>query len=400
MKILIIHRYFYPDTSTYAFLLAKLANSYKNYFEEVDVLTTMPSYYGSEALKAKANEKVDNVSIKRLKLFKEKGRELSIRIINSLLFTFYVFFNLLLKGGKYNYVQVATTPPVLVALAVALASKIRGFKVVYHCQDIYPEIIYFNGKPNKIKDLVLSVLKALDVFIMKSANKIVVLSEDMKTLLIQKRNIKADKIYVINNFIFERKEKKNENHEIPDSIKEVLKEGKKIMVFAGNLGTFQNLDLLFEIVENVLKKTESVFLVIGEGVNKQSLQNKFKNENIHFVGYLQNELLQLIYPKCKIGFAPVIQDIEKVAFPSKIISYLVSGVPVITFSSKDSEISNLIESNTFGLNYSFNDKKYLEEIIVKGLNTEFDTKNIKDKAFTIFGEELAFKKWEQLYNEK
>lgn len=172
------------------------------------------------------------------------------------------------------------------------------------------------------------------------------------------------------------------------------------MVFAGNLGTFQNLDLLFEIVENVLKKTESVFLVIGEGVNKQSLQNKFKNENIHFVGYLQNELLQLIYPKCKIGFAPVIQDIEKVAFPSKIISYLVSGVPVITFSSKDSEISNLIESNTFGLNYSFNDKKYLEEIIVKGLNTEFDTKNIKDKAFTIFGEELAFKKWEQLYNEK
>lgn len=400
MKIKIVHRYFYPDTSTYAFLLKKLSNDYKDYFEEVDVLTTMPSYYGSESIDVDANETFDNVSIKRLGLLKEKGRKLSLRIINSLLFTLYVFFSLLFKGRKYDYVQVATTPPVLVALAVTLASKLSSFKVVYHCQDIYPEIIYFNKRPGKLKHIILSVLKGLDKFIMRSAYRIVVLSEDMKTLLSQKRNIDADKIRVINNFIFERVEKSTHEVEVPKHVQNILDNNKQVMVFAGNLGTFQNLDVLFEAVKEVINKTNAVFLVIGEGVNKKALEEKYVSDKIHFVGYLQSEIIQKIYPKCNIGFAPVIPDIEKVAFPSKIISYLVSGVPVVTFSALNSEISQLIENNNFGLNYPFTEKPALEELIVKALTINFDKKQIREEALQIFGERLAFNKWKQLYNEQ
>ena len=72
MKIQIIHRYFYPDTSTYAFLLHKLSNNYKNYFDQVDVLTTMPSYHGSDLIKAEHNQAIDNINIKRLRLLDEK----------------------------------------------------------------------------------------------------------------------------------------------------------------------------------------------------------------------------------------------------------------------------------------------------------------------------------------
>jgi glycosyltransferase involved in cell wall biosynthesis len=400
MKIQIIHRYYYPDTSTYAFLLHKLANNYKDYFDQVDVLTTMPSYYGSQNIEAKKRERAGNISIRRLKLFNEKGRKLSFRIINSLLFTVYVFLKLLFKGRRYDYVQVATTPPVLVALAVTLASKLSCFKVVYHCQDIYPEIIYFNGKPGKIKHIALSVLKWLDKLIMQNAYKIVVLSADMKLLLIEKRNIQPNKINVINNFIFERVEQTKTETEIPNNVQDILNRNGQVMVFVGNLGTFQNLDVLFEAVQEVVKKTNAIFLVIGEGVNKEPLVDKFSNDKIHFVGYLQNEIIQNIYPKCKIGFAPVIPDIEKVAFPSKIISYLVSGVPVITFSSLHSEISELIEGNNFGFNYPFAKKPYLEKLIIRALNTNFDSKLIKQEASQIYGERTAFNKWKELYNEQ
>lgn len=400
MKIQIIHRYYYPDTSTYAFLLHKLANNYKNYFDQVDVLTTMPSYHGSADLEAKAQENIENLHIKRLSLLDERGRKLSLRVINSLVFTAAVFFKLLFKGRQYDYVQVATTPPVLVALAVTIASKFSEFKVIYHCQDIYPEIIYFNNKPGALKHKVLSFLKFLDIKIMRNAHKIVVLSADMKQLLIEKRNIKANKISIINNFIFEREDTQTTKLEIPEQVKTILNTTENIMVFAGNLGTFQNLDVLFEAVVNVLNKTNASFIVIGEGVHKQALQQKFKHKDIHFVGYLKNEIIQKIYPYCNFGFAPVIEDIEKVAFPSKIISYLVSGVPVITFSANNSEISNLVETNNFGFNYSFTTILDLENLIENGLTTNFNKEDIKQKALTIFGEDNAYKAWKTLYNGK
>ena len=53
-RVLIVHRYFYPDTPTYARLLKKIAD-YISDKHQVNVLTTCPSYYGSENKKCNNN---------------------------------------------------------------------------------------------------------------------------------------------------------------------------------------------------------------------------------------------------------------------------------------------------------------------------------------------------------
>lgn len=398
MKILIVHRYFYPDSPTYAFLLYKLAMNFKEYFKEVSVLTSMPSYYGSSKLKnIPSSENLNGIQVRRLRLLPEHNRSLFWRFLNSLLFAFSVFFHLLLKGNRYDVVQVATTPPIMSALAVTFASKIRRFKFLYHCQDIYPDITTI-GNENDSEGWTFRFMFFLDKFIMRSAWKIVVLSDDMKQHIVQKRKLEPGKVEVINNFDFNRvKSDKGSRAELPESLKYIIEAKERTIIFAGNLGYFQNLDLVFKAVSSIVAKNNITFLIVGDGVKKKELEEKYSHRRIVFTGFLSNETLQIIYPYCQLGLAPVVEGIERVAYPSKIISYTVAGLPILTFSSKKSSIAGFVKNNVLGENYGFEGEQVLEELILKAIFKKFDRDRIKNIASIEFGEQTAFNKWKEIY---
>lgn len=398
MKILIVHRYFYPDSPTYAFLLYKLAKNFKTYFDDVTVLTSMPSYYGSSTLKATPREEcLDGINVKRLKLLPEHNRSFLWRLINSSLFAFSVFFHLLFRGSRYHVVQVATTPPIMSALAVALTSKIRGIRFVYHCQDIYPDITTA-GKEDGSKSLAFKLMCALDKFIMRCAWKIVVLSGDMKQHLVQTRQMQSTKIEIINNFDFNRRNNSTGlGSEMPTSLMPIINTNRRKIIFAGNLGLFQNLDLVFKTIDQVVTTNNVTFIVVGDGVKKEELEKRYKSEQIVFTGFLSNEILQAIYSYCHLGLVPVVAGIEKVAYPSKIISYTLSGLPVLTFSSEESLIAQFITENELGGNYGFEGEMALRTKMLELVFKDFDRDKIKNKASIEFGEQTAYYKWKTIY---
>ena len=149
-------------------------------------------------------------------------------------------------------------------------------------------------------------------------------------------------------------------------------------------------------LQDLLKNNPYGLLMIGEGSEKNRLKNKYEAENVLFAGYIEQSLLPQIFNKCDLGIAPVIKGIENVAFPSKIISYLVEGLPICSFSSANSEISKLIQENNFGINYDYNQKESLSIIIEKAFKNKFNRDYIKESASKIFSEKNTLKKWDDL----
>ena len=84
MKILLSHRYFWPDTSPYATMLRSIAARFACDGHEVTVFTTLPSYHASSSAKVPARETLDGFKVIRMPIFKERKKNLPLRGFNVL----------------------------------------------------------------------------------------------------------------------------------------------------------------------------------------------------------------------------------------------------------------------------------------------------------------------------
>jgi len=66
---------------------------------------------------------------------------------------------------------------------------------------------------------------------------------------------------------------------------------------------------------------------------------------------------------CDVGIVSISKGVSKVAFPSKSIMYMSVGLPVLAILDRNSELSNLLESNNFGIAVEPNSSE-----IEKGVN--------------------------------
>ena len=130
---------------------------------------------------------------------------------------------------------------------------------------------------------------------------------------------------------------------------------------------------LLKAFENISKQFPNEKLwIVGDGIQKEELENFTKNNNIekrYFLGNKNREELQEIYLNSKFSVVPS-EYLE--AYGNVILESLSFGKTVIT--SDLVGIKNEIEENHVGLTYAFQSQKALEENIIK-LLTNTDLKS-------------------------
>ncbi len=115
--------------------------------------------------------------------------------------------------------------------------------------------------------------------------------------------------------------------------------GKKVVAFVGRFVKLKNIDILINTFINI-NYPNSVLLLIGDGEEKKTLQNKYKdNEQIIFTGNLQGEKLYAFY-NC-ISVLALLSDRE--AFGAVINEALLAGAKIL--ASKRAGASFLINGN-------------------------------------------------------
>ncbi|MDN5882855.1 MAG: hypothetical protein L0H37_10850, partial [Nitrosospira sp.] len=173
LKILAIHRYYWPDTSPYGAILRRIVKRWVDDGHNVDVLSSQPSYKAAlKNEKMPRRSKLDGSRVIRLSLPGEAGRPL-IRLLNALRLCWAIVLRALFLR-RYDVIMVSTTPPVLGGVAAALLARLAGARFIYHCMDIHPEIGRISGEFRN--PVVYKTLALLDAWSCRRAAPVVVLS--------------------------------------------------------------------------------------------------------------------------------------------------------------------------------------------------------------------------------
>jgi glycosyltransferase involved in cell wall biosynthesis len=341
MKILFTHRYFWPDTPPYAAMLRVVAEHAAAARHEVHVYASQPSYGSGQ--RAPKRERLGLLHVVRVSTFRENKGNVLARSANVAIYCAMLFVHILRQ--RADIVMAATFPPVLAGWTASLAARLAGSRFVYHMQDVHPEVsLYAGGAMGK--GLPFRIMRWLDNLTLLRADAIVVLSQDMAETVAARMPGRRLPIRIINNFQLASFE------EPADPPAELVKPvGTRRMVFAGNLGRFQNLPLLVEGCAAYLDDhPDAELLLLGEGEAKPGLVERWGDHpRVRFAPFLPYEQAAPLIREADIALVSLAPDIYRVSYPSKVLTYIGLGLPMLALVEPDSQLAREIEDNRLGV---------------------------------------------------
>lgn len=391
-RILAVHRYYWPDTPPYASMLRLIVAHWHQRGHHVDVLSSQPSY--KETFKCKKRPKkefMDGVCIYRLSLPHEAKRPL-VRILNAVRLSIAVLLRALV--GRYDVIMISTAPPILGAASATLAAKLTGARFIYHCMDIQPEVGTISGEFSS--QFVFKFLRKLDSWSCKNANPIVVLSRDMAETLSSRPEGNQFRILIQNNFSIPSLKP------IPDKLPFSLPDNSLTILFAGNIGRFQGLDTVVDAMSLIKDRSDILFIMMGEGSVKDSLVKKATScgANIKFINHQTVETTKLAIQKVDVGFVSLVPNMFRFCYPSKTMTYLEQGCPLIVSVEAESELALDVTSGQYGFCVPAGDSHALAKLLTSMADDPTWKSKMRDnallKAASDFSETAALKKWSDI----
>ena len=224
-----------------------------------------------------------------------------------------------------------------------LKKYLANIPVTFNVQDIFPENA---GYTNKIKfgSFVYNFFAKWQHKAYEQSTNIITISEDMKDEIVS-TGINKDKIHVIYNWSYQDDvyypEKMNS-----ETVNQILKDGYFNVVYAGNIGLMQNVDIVVKAAELLKENAKIKFHIIGNGLYRNNLEKYAEDHeinNVEFHDMLDSRFAPYIYCKADVNIIPLAENIYKTALPSKTATCLAAQKPIIFAIGKNSKISDLID---------------------------------------------------------
>jgi len=399
LKILLIHRYFWPDTPPYAVILKKIARRLTTEGHDVTVLSTQPAY--KPELKNQtlpSVELIDGYRVVRLSLFKMSFMPSAvISALNIVAFCVRVMWFGLFNRG-YSVVMTSTSPPVLAGVSARAVAKLSRAKLFYHCMDIHPEIGRLSGEFSN--PLIFRLLQSLDDSTCRAAERVLVLSNDMRNAIIKRTGIDRGNIEIVQNF--------NLNDplvvEATCPVEFAKEDGCFRLIFAGNIGRYQGLESIVDsFMEAAVSNAELVFL--GEGKLKAALQTKAAEQGcdrIRFFPHQPIEIANEIIRTADVGIVSLSESVYQYAYPTKVISYLSVACPLMVMIEPESDMANFVSDNQIGICIDIRNTEMLAEGIVKLTSNQQAVDQYKFNATNVYNnyynEEFVLNRWLELFS--
>lgn len=226
---------------------------------------------------------------------------------------------------------------------VFYAKHILKCPLLYNEQDIFPENAYFAGILSE-SSMIYKVAHALQKYAYKNATALSTISDDMKSTIVTRYGIPEDKVQVIYNWGHEELKAHSEQ----DNVflrKYPKKPGEFRVVYAGNLGKMQNVELILETAALMKDDASVSFYIVGGGANEEKLKIFAKEKelnNVTFVGMQPPEEVADLYAAADVNVIPLQKGLIYAALPSKTADCLIAGKPIITCVDDESKFAKLV----------------------------------------------------------
>lgn len=343
-KILIHSLIFSPDGVSTAYLYNDIALRFQKEGYEVVVLTTTPHYNIVEEQVKKQPltwkwwgfcKESNFHGIKVYHVPQKKFKSTLLRLIGFVYWHIVsLFIGLCIKNVD---VILSPSPPLTIGLLNLWIAKLKGCKVIYNVQEIYPDIL------GKDKGIVFNVLSKMEHQVYNSSDAVTTIDQVFHDTIVN-RFVDKKKLHIIPNFVDTDlycsgvSTTSLDKNLFPDtdSIK---------LLYAGNIGFAQDWEPLIVLADKT-RDLNVEYFVIGEGVMKQYVEDKKKElslEKLHVLPYQPRHLMPAILAYSDVQFIFMTPEMEGMGFPSKVYTIMACGRPLLVCSGMNTPIVNFLD---------------------------------------------------------
>ena len=296
-----------------------------------------------------------------------------------------LFFSIVNSKNKEN-ILIGTNPFLIVLLPIFLRVFFIKTKISILVFDLFPENLISTSKSFVLKNISLMIKKFFD-FAYRRFHKVFSIGKDMTEILVHK-NINPQRIIYCPNWCDDDySSRADEKKALLKSLGIEYESTKNIVIlYFGNLGYFQNLEIFIDIISKT-KNKDLIFLFVGNGVKKKLIFEASKLDNrIHLRDGVALSDRSKILLSGDISLVTLSDEMLGLAVPSKSYFSLAYGMPLLTIMNKKSEVSSLVEENNFGWNFSSSETEEVSNFLESLTHDD-----IKNKQKDIFFRDEKFR---------
>lgn len=218
-------------------------------------------------------------------------------------------------------------------------------RIVYNVQDVYPQDVMYAGKISEGNPIFKGMM-FVQTSAYRKADRIITISEDMKDLVVE-AGADSNKVDVIYNWSYQ--DSLIGKDDVSPIITDMFDQRYFNVVYAGNIGLFQNVDIVVDVAERLKGNKQIWFHIFGSGLYKEKLETRAKESgisNITFHPIQPHELAPSIYASASINLIPLGKNQYRAALPSKTATCLACQRPIIFIIGKESKYGKVIMRET------------------------------------------------------
>lgn len=341
MRIALVADVYPPLRSSGAVQLRDLSLELVKQGHAVTVLVASPELAADWAI-----EEYVGVRVLRLRSPKTKDIDYLRRTLGEALMPFAMLRNLRrspLAGERWDGV-VWYSPTIFlgpVAARLKAASGCRGYLIV---RDIFPEWALDMGLMGR--GLPYRFFKAVANYQYGAADVIGVQTDGNLDYFRDWALRPGHRVEVLHNWLADA----------PDGgcsiqVRDTVLAGRKVFVYAGNMGVAQGMSVLLQVADGLRKRTDIGFLFVGRGNDALRLRRDAAArglDNVVFFDEIDPDEIPGLYAQCHVGLVALDPRHKTHNIPGKFLSYMHSGLPVLATVNPGNDLVRLIQSERVG----------------------------------------------------
>ena len=341
-KVLIISQHFPPEKSGNASRIFDLAFHLVKQGVQVTVVSphpTFPTGAFSKTRKIRSRTLIHGIESVRLWSWQPISRDPGFlpRILYYLIFPVHAVFWILFHSRQFDVI-ITSSPPVFT-----------------HIPGRFAKAVYKKPWIMDIRDLWIDA--SISLGFLKKGSIFEKMSRIFETGCLNEADVVGVTTHELGRKLTDDPEVQKKIHHFPNGVDTdffhpcaVLKMDQ--IVYAGNIGHAQDLDLVIRAVQLINMQQHLELVIAGGGDTQSDLEHLVESENlqslIHFPGILPREEIPRLFSASFLGIAPLkkLQSLEYAA-PTKVYEYMACGIPFIGCGS--GEIREIADNSGAGI---------------------------------------------------
>ena len=354
-RVLLISTIYEPDTVSTATIATRLAQELQALGHDVGVVTSVPHYNPSAAVRADRRYRgsllhpvrlsdEDGIVVARC-FVPRKPRWVHRRLID------FVILHLLQAWAVVRHFRdreftVVISPPFTLALVGMLARALQRGRLVYNAQELWPDVVRDLGLIRS--RAILAAFGAAERWIYRSSDCVAAIGPEFARIIVA-RGAPANQVLVIPNFVdsarIEPRAKSN-----PLATEWGVAD-RPVVLYAGNLGLTQDFDSLLRAAD-LLEDRGVEVIIVGGGAARSRLEEQVRSTappNVSVRDFVAAESVSDLYGLADVVVVPLKPGHDHSTTPSKIYAAMAAKRPLVASTAPGTDMAQTIAEARAGV---------------------------------------------------